>query len=75
MTVSRWQNAEDGAPRDRVDTLLRHEGHITENMVVGIEVRHPGTHTVMRTRLVLRAYQQDGEITAACAPWDEDDGG
>jgi hypothetical protein len=73
MTVARSQTVEDGPPRDRVDRLLRHEGHVTENVKVGIEVRHPITHDVLRTRLVIRAYQADGEITAAWGPWDEDD--
>jgi hypothetical protein len=74
VTVCRWQTVEDGAPRDRVDFIKRHEGHVTENVKVGIEVRHDITHSVMRTRLVVRAYRADEEITAALMPWDEDDG-
>lgn len=73
--VARGQTAEDGPPRDAVDRLLRHEGHITEHVVVALEIRHPITHGVLQSvRLVIRAYQADGEITAACAPWDETDG-
>jgi hypothetical protein len=74
MTVALSQTVEDGPPRDRVDRILRHEGHITENIVVGLEVRHPDTHSVMRTRLVIRAYQSDGEITAAWGQWNDEDG-
>jgi hypothetical protein len=74
VTISRWQNAEDGAPRDRVDWLLRHEGHITEHALVGIEVRDRWKHTVLPIRLVIRAFKSDGEITAALGRWDETDG-
>jgi len=64
--VARGQTAEDGAPRDRIDQWMRHEGHITEHVVVALEIRHPRTHERLRfVGLTLRAYQYDGEITAA----------
>lgn len=74
VAVCRWQTVEDGAPRDGVDRLLRHEGHITEHICVAIPVRHPVTHSVMRTHLLVRASQADGEITAALEHYEVDDG-
>lgn len=72
--VCRWQTVEDGPPRDAVDHLLRHEDHVTEHVVIAIPVRHPVTHGVMRTHLVVRASKVSGDVTAACEVYTPDDG-
>ena len=72
--VCRWQTVEDGPPRDRVESLLRHEAHVTEHLLIAVPVRHPATHAVMRVHLMLRASQVTGDLTAALEPFDGDDG-
>ena len=73
--VAPGQTVEDGPPRDVCDQLLRGGGTDAERMVIGMEVRHPHSHAVFATvRLVVRAYQADGTVTASIQPWDVDDG-
>lgn len=61
----RWQTVEDGPPRDGVALLLKHEGHITEHVLVAVPVRLVSWREPMQTHLVIRAWRADGEITAA----------
>ncbi len=57
MAVARWQTVEDGGPRQ--------PGTEEEFLRVEIVVRRPYSLTNFSRRLVLRASQVTGEVTAA----------
>lgn len=73
--VSRWQTVEDGAPREAVERWLRHEGHITEHVVVVVPIRLLAHRSPMRVHLVIRASQCTGEVTAAWERYESGDDG
>lgn len=75
MVVSRWQTVEDGKPRDEVDRLLRHEGHVTEHVFIAVPVRLSPSRQPMRVHLVIRACQHTGEVTAAWERYESGDDG
>jgi hypothetical protein len=75
MAVCRWQTVEDGAPREGIDRWVKHEGHITEHILIALPVRHPDTHSPMRTHVVIRASQHTGEITLSLEFYQPEDDG
>lgn len=75
MPVCRWQTVEDGPPREGIDRWLKHEGHVTEHVLVAIPVRHPVSHQVMRTHVVIRASQATEDVTVALELYEYTDDG
>ena len=75
MVVCRWQTVEDGPPRDRVEIRARHIGHVTEHVFAAVPVRHPFSHHVMRTHLVIRVPETTGVAGVTLETYDPGDDG
>jgi len=59
------QTAEDGAPRDNPETLHDREGAPDAMVTARLKIRSHGGGYIDARRLVIRAHQYDGSITAS----------
>lgn len=63
--VARSQTVEDGGPRQPIDWTLHHAGQAEEFARIEMAVRRPNALMNFTKRLVIRASQVTGEITAS----------